>query len=591
MAEHSDRAEREAAPQAQGDAREAVPGGGEARGAGLFGLQRSAGNQAVAKFLQKKGLISQPGDPYEQEADQIARSVMDGTPPAAGGPVAESPAQPGSDETASIEAGLARLGGGSPLPGEVRSFMEPRFGADFSGVRVHTGSDAGQMNADLQAEAFTYGSDIYYGPGRAPAADSLTAHELSHVVQQTGGGQTASRIGRKRIQPSFTASYPVSQGVFEIDWQTREGAVLTPPTHSGFDGYMRFVPNPDAANSNKIVFIQIFKLTDLSKADLSPVTLPAGVAPRGALGTPGARTADDPGRGVEGGFVTDVHHQGNATAPPVPQGTALSPNYDFQPAGAGVTGVAGQTAQPAVYGGGIGGVVGQTPGFKRSSEPSDIRSAAMFDTPGTTGATANFDFAFESVVKGEDTMVVYGAVKWGFGIRNGKVVNEYLVPVDAASPTFTEAVERHRDYYVHEPVTFYFDFDSDKLSSTEAAKIDTFLPYLTRNPKAQMSLEGMADIKGGASTHNLDLSLRRTEAVRDAMLAKGIAAGRLPHVLVGSGAQSSATADAGTGDQGGSAAVGADQTREANRWANRRVVLTFSNPPPAAAPAAPAAGP
>jgi Domain of unknown function (DUF4157) len=40
-------------------------------------------------------------------------------------------------------------GGGSPLPDEVRSFMEPRFGADFSGVRVHTGGDAVQMNRDL----------------------------------------------------------------------------------------------------------------------------------------------------------------------------------------------------------------------------------------------------------------------------------------------------------------------------------------------------------------------------------------------------------------------------------------------------------
>jgi hypothetical protein len=39
-----------------------------------------------------------------------------------------------------------------------------------------------------------------------------------------------------------------------------------------------------------------------------------------------------------------------------------------------------------------------------------------------------------------------------------------------------------------------------------------------------------------------------------------------------------ATPDAGTGDQGGDAAVGADQSREANRWANRRVVVTFNRP-------------
>jgi hypothetical protein len=43
--------------------------------------------------------------------------------------------------------------------------MEPRFGVDFSAVRVHTGSSAVQMNKDLHAQAFTHGSDIYYGSG------------------------------------------------------------------------------------------------------------------------------------------------------------------------------------------------------------------------------------------------------------------------------------------------------------------------------------------------------------------------------------------------------------------------------------------
>jgi Domain of unknown function (DUF4157) len=77
-------------------------------------------------------------------------------------------------------------GGGNPLSDEVRSFMEPRFGADFSGVRVHTGSDAVQMNQGVNAQAFAHGSDIYFGAGKAPGKDALTAHELTHVVQQTG---------------------------------------------------------------------------------------------------------------------------------------------------------------------------------------------------------------------------------------------------------------------------------------------------------------------------------------------------------------------------------------------------------------------
>src|SRR4028119_1033144 len=49
------------------------------------------------------------------------------------------------------------------------------------------------MNKDLHAQAFTHGSDIYYGSGKSAAKDDLTAHELTHVVQQTG----AKKLQRK----------------------------------------------------------------------------------------------------------------------------------------------------------------------------------------------------------------------------------------------------------------------------------------------------------------------------------------------------------------------------------------------------------
>ena len=77
-------------------------------------------------------------------------------------------------------------GGGSLLPDSVRAFMESRFGVGFSHVRVHTGNEAIQMNRDVGAQAFTHGSDIYYGASNSPTNLELTAHELAHVVQQTG---------------------------------------------------------------------------------------------------------------------------------------------------------------------------------------------------------------------------------------------------------------------------------------------------------------------------------------------------------------------------------------------------------------------
>jgi hypothetical protein len=100
----------------------------------------------------------------------------------------------GFDAGSMVEDQLhAQKGSGSPLPGEVRAFMEPRFGADFSGVRVHTGGEASQLNRQLSAQAFTHGQDIYVGEGHyspgSEAGQRLLAHELTHVVQQTGSVQ------------------------------------------------------------------------------------------------------------------------------------------------------------------------------------------------------------------------------------------------------------------------------------------------------------------------------------------------------------------------------------------------------------------
>jgi hypothetical protein len=94
---------------------------------------------------------------------------------------------PSSTPAPALEAQLSSSKmSGSPLSDDIRSFMEPRFGADFSQVRVHTDGDAVQMNQNLNAQAFTHGQDIYFGSGKAPSNDALTAHELTHVLQQNG---------------------------------------------------------------------------------------------------------------------------------------------------------------------------------------------------------------------------------------------------------------------------------------------------------------------------------------------------------------------------------------------------------------------
>ncbi|MEX0268912.1 DUF4157 domain-containing protein [Leptolyngbyaceae cyanobacterium UHCC 1019] len=195
---------------------------GATSGMPLF-LQRSSVSQTGA-FLQPKLAVNEPGDIYEQEADRVAEQVMKMPSPASAmpqeplsteeeavqmkpttiSPVSSASLQQkcsksqregqvqrsgnGTAEVGSdIESQLnSSKGGGSPLSDEVRSFMEPRFGADFSQVRVHTGSEAAQMNRDLNAQAFTHQQDVYFGAGKASGKDALTAHELTHTVQQAG---------------------------------------------------------------------------------------------------------------------------------------------------------------------------------------------------------------------------------------------------------------------------------------------------------------------------------------------------------------------------------------------------------------------
>ncbi|AFZ26626.1 SH3 domain-containing protein [Cylindrospermum stagnale PCC 7417] len=186
-------------------------------------LEENAGTEPQIESIQTKLTVGEPGDKYEQEADMMASRVMSmpdnavqrasvevQTKPAnAFTPIVQRAARPEMGRTSQAHGNIeSRLnsskGGGRPLPLDVRGFMEPRFGADFSSVRVHTGSEAVQMSRELGAQAFTHGSDVYYGEGKAPGNNDLTAHELTHVVQQTGTIQrqnTPLQLARSNSKP------------------------------------------------------------------------------------------------------------------------------------------------------------------------------------------------------------------------------------------------------------------------------------------------------------------------------------------------------------------------------------------------------
>jgi outer membrane protein OmpA-like peptidoglycan-associated protein len=81
---------------------------------------------------------------------------------------------------------------GQPLDRKTRTFFEPRFGLDFSHVRVHSDARAADSASGVHAHAYTVGRDIVFGPGQysahADASRHLLAHELTHVVQQATSG-------------------------------------------------------------------------------------------------------------------------------------------------------------------------------------------------------------------------------------------------------------------------------------------------------------------------------------------------------------------------------------------------------------------
>jgi len=147
--------------------------------------QRASQDDELLDTKLLPGAVQRVGaPPKDDELDKVmtkpAAGAVQREGGAGGGPI-------GADVESSIEG--ARSGGRS-LDKGVRAAMEPAFGADFSGVRVHSDAQSDSLNRSLQARAFTTGQDVFfrsgeYNPGSS-GGQELLAHELTHVVQQNG---------------------------------------------------------------------------------------------------------------------------------------------------------------------------------------------------------------------------------------------------------------------------------------------------------------------------------------------------------------------------------------------------------------------
>ena len=206
-------------------------------------LQRAYGNRYVQRLVESVGVqarltVSDPHDIYEQEADRVAEEVVRAvnSPTQRQEEEEELQAKPVSgiqrqEEEEELQAKTASedlearinsaCGNGQHLSASIREPMEKAFGADFSGVRTHTGPEADVLNKQLTARAFTTGQHIFFRQGEySPGSESgqrLIAHELTHVVQQHATRVCRRQAGKQISWAASEAAQAISEPQ-EISW-------------------------------------------------------------------------------------------------------------------------------------------------------------------------------------------------------------------------------------------------------------------------------------------------------------------------------------------------------------------------------------
>ena len=179
----------------------------------------SMGAARAPVALQAKLAIGEAADEFEREADRAAEQVVRMPERGVRGSATDGgllKAPLATAQTKSAPSGGIRpmsappivhdvlSSHGQPLDAATRAFMEPRFGHDFSKVRIHAGGKAADSANAVNAKAYTVGTDVVMGAGQYSPSTAegrkLLGHELAHVVQQMGR--------RDRVQRLIRTPYP-----------------------------------------------------------------------------------------------------------------------------------------------------------------------------------------------------------------------------------------------------------------------------------------------------------------------------------------------------------------------------------------------
>jgi Domain of unknown function (DUF4157) len=179
---------------------------------------------ACARGAPRIRHLSEPGDVHERQAEavadqvahepagQVGRFAARSARPAAGSPIRRKH-QSAEGMTGGMPSPVNEVlsSTGHPLSDQVRAFMEPRFGHDFSNVRVHSDDMAAAGAEAISARAFTHGDHIAFARGEYQPATvtghQLLAHELTHVLQQASGAAGIDRAKHKVGNAEISIDY------------------------------------------------------------------------------------------------------------------------------------------------------------------------------------------------------------------------------------------------------------------------------------------------------------------------------------------------------------------------------------------------
>ncbi len=292
---------------------------------------------------------------------------------------------------------------GQPLDPATRAFMEPRFGRDFSGVRVHTDGKAAQSAQSVNALAYTVGQDVVFDNGQyMPKTDRgrrLLAHELTHVMQQTRSG--GIRLDRKKAPTNF--------GEFET-------TKFVESNSRGVEIILKFHPEESKVDAKKIALAQSVKATHEGGAAYVPnPTMANRMAPGGK---PGA------------GYVIDA--SGKTNNPIYFDTKNLGPTENLKDTPSS----ANTSANPTVLGVNTHYELGHCYKARSTDAAKKKHPAGLYDQPQgrkKKGAGMMFETA-AFAIDGADTGKYYGSVKWGYKLEGTEAAPTVAkIDIDEAS--------------------------------------------------------------------------------------------------------------------------------------------------------------